>query len=216
MTKNHCFPKVALLFLLAASCLQDSPAEDAPVLDSQATTRLLSRMAEARSSFGPRQMTYAETRTNPLLVRPVQQQGTIFFTPDNFFRKESESSALISDGKHLWIVYKDFAEVEKYSLEGSSPLARELRTLLSGFSPEKLQTAFHIQIRETDDGFFLQLRPRRRGQNLLREIRSHWTKELEIKTLEITGADDSRILLRFSNHAPLEVTPQTFAPPTEP
>jgi hypothetical protein len=62
----------------------------------------------------------------------------------------------------------------------------------------------------------LQLVPRRSRQTPIREIRSRWSRDLEIEALEMFGEDGSHTALEFSRHAPLRITAETFAPPKKP
>jgi outer membrane lipoprotein-sorting protein len=200
------------LTILAGPSLAAEPR----VLDPVETTALLTRMAETREALGPRQMHYTETRSNPLLVHPVRQSGTLAFAFPNRFRKDSADASLISDGTQLWIFYPDLSETEHYPLGGNSPLARELQTLLAGFQPQALQRVFHVTARELETGYSLQLVPRRSRQTPIREIRSRWSRDLEIEALEMFGEDGSHTALEFSRHAPLRITAETFAPPKKP
>jgi hypothetical protein len=200
----------ALGLLLATLHL---PAAEPTLLEPAATQDLLARLELTQSRQGPRQMSFLETRSSPLLQHPIEQQGTLAFAPPDRFRKESDISVLLSDGKHFWIVYKDLSEIEKYSLEGRSPLSRELQTILSGFRPAQLQRVFHVHAFALGEGFELVLTPRQARRSPVQEIRSRWSSDFALQSLVMQGEDGSRTEFRFSHHLPLEVTAETFAPP---
>lgn len=203
-----------VILLGMGTCLLAPAAATAPTaLPPEETSTLLLRLAEAQKASGPQRMRFEETRTHPLLVHPVAAHGTILLHPPNGFIKESEEVTLGYDGEHLWIFYKDISEIEVYSLRGSSPLTREVKTLLSGFSPHGLQRDFHVTAFPRSEGYELVFTPRRARHSSLRELRSVWSADWRILSLEMVDQEAGRTRLTLREHAPLRLTPGVFSPP---
>src|SRR4051812_17048992 len=92
-----------LLLAAAAAAFAVAPAAGAELSPAE-TQQLMARLHEHRAKFPSLTADFTEEKTSHLLQKPLQSQGTLFFSAPNKFRRELKGntpSIMVSNGQKL-------------------------------------------------------------------------------------------------------------------
>jgi outer membrane lipoprotein-sorting protein len=147
-----------LIFLLPISLFA------APLPNDEAKT-YLDQLAASRPKDAAVTVHFRETRSSPMLARPVVSQGELSFQPPSQFRRETGGSLMVSNGKTLWIYYPAVKEAERYDLKAGA--ADAFRGLMSAFNFQDVSRLFRFTVEREDGGRRVTLVPKRRSERRL-------------------------------------------------
>jgi len=204
------FPTILLITAFAS--LLHSAGEPARELNREEQAQLMKQLAGATGA-GARTMKFKEVRRSPLLAKPVETSGALFFAPPDSFRREIQKptpSTAISDGESLWMIYPDFHEVEVYSLDNLSSAGAGLGILRAIFFPGELTRHFQVRAWAVPQGHQLELRPRRAMRREITRFVLQLRSDHTIRACEIEMRDGSTNSLQFEPSESFNPPPDFF------
>lgn len=154
--------KRALLFCLLPVSLLASP------LSNDDAKTYVEQLAASRPRDAAVVVHFRETRSSPMLAKPVVSEGEVAFQPPARFRRETtgaNGSLMVSNGETLWIYYPAFKEVERYDLKSGAVDA--FRGLMSAFNLQDVARLFRFSVEFENNIHRVTLIPKRRSERRL-------------------------------------------------
>jgi outer membrane lipoprotein carrier protein len=195
--------------------VQAEPLSPADVKD------LLGRIRERRESAPHVQGDFQEEKVIRLMNKPIVSAGKVWFEAPNKFRREvkgNSPSITVSDGQQLWIYYPNFKSAEHYSLGKRTPLDTALAAITAALNLENVESSYQITGARTDNGYELELVPRRPSlKKLFEKFRLHLNQDLLADRTEMVQTNGDRIVTIYSNQrrAPIPASTFEFTPPAD-
>ena len=183
-------------------------------LSSADVKNLLARIREKRAAAPHVQGDFQEEKTIRLMNKPIVSAGQVWFQAPNKFRREvkgNSPSITVSDGQQLWIYYPNFKSAEHYSLGKRTPLDTALAAITAALNLENVESSYQITGATTDNGYELELVPRRPSlKKLFEKFRLHLNQDLLADRTEMFQANGDRVVTIYSNQRRAPIPESTF------
>jgi outer membrane lipoprotein-sorting protein len=207
-----------LLLLALAAC---SSAAFADTLTAPERADLLGKLQALREKYPSIEANFSESRTSHLLKRPVSSGGTIDFHMPNKFRREvtgSNPSLTVSNGRELWIYYRNFKEAEHYALGQRAMFDDALAALTAGLNFSRVEDFYNLDAAHEDGIYRLTLTPRRSNlKRVVSQLTVILDKDLDVRRTELILPKGDRVTTSYSNvrRTALPASFFEFTPPAD-
>ena len=175
---------------------------------------LLAQIREKRGAVSQMQADFQEEKFIRLMNKPVTSVGKVWFQAPNKFRREvkgNSPSVTVSDGQQLWIYYAGFKSAERYSLGKRSPLDATIAALLAGLNLENVESSYGITGNKIDNGYELDLVPRRPSlKRFFQRLSVQINEESRARRTEMWAPNGDRVVTTYSNYVTGPIPPSTF------
>ena len=209
------------LTLLSAATFCATPLQAAAPLSGQERAQLMSRLEALHASHPSMEASFSEQRTSHLLQKAVSSSGNIAFQSPNKFRREvhgSNPSITISNGRHLWIYYPNFKEVEEYALGQRAMFDDAMAALTAGLNFSRVESFYNLEAEHDGGGYRLVLTPKRGSiKRTVQELTVTLDNELNVRRTELILPKGDRIITSYSaqRRNPLPASTFEFTPPAD-
>ena len=208
--------KLLLCLTLSSVAILSAAAEPLTVPER---TDLLGRLEAIRAKYPSMESNFSEQRGSHLLKKPVTSGGTIAFQVPNKFRREvtgSNPSLTVSNGRHLWIYYPNFNDVEEYTLGQRAMFDDAMAALTTGLNFAHVENFYSLEATREEGGFSITLTPKKGNiKRVVACLAVFLDKELNVRRTDLTLPKGDHIITHYSNprRSALPASTFEFTPP---
>lgn len=201
-------------FLLLLVCfVAASPASAAPMTSDEINdlVKKLESHYENRISL---QANFREERHMSILKEALVNQGKLWYTPPDKFRREIEGnqpSTTVIDGKQMTIYYPNLKTAERYNLDRRPELKNSIQAITAGLNFQRLGDYYNID--GTKDGklFHVTLTPKTASiRKMVKTVTITVQQDLTPEAVDLETARGEKVSITYSNVKRDSVSDSTY------
>jgi outer membrane lipoprotein-sorting protein len=202
-----------LLLFLLVSLVTASFASAAPMTSDEINdlVKKLESHYENRISL---QANFREERHMSILKEALVNQGKLWYTPPDKFRREIEGnqpSTTVIDGKQMTIYYPNLKTAERYNLDKRPELKNSIQAITAGLNFQRLGDYYNIE--GTKDGKFyhVTLTPKTAPiRKMVKTVTITVQQDLTPAAVDLETARGEKVNITYSNVKRDSVSDSTY------
>jgi len=204
--------------LILASFVAASFASGAP-MTSDEINDLVKRLESHYENKISLQADFREERHMSILKEALVNQGKLWFTPPDKFRREIEGnqpSTTVIDGKQMTIYYPNLKTAERYNLDKRPELKNSLQAIQAGLNFQRLTDYYNIEGTKEGKSYRVTLNPKTASiRKMVKTITITVEQDLTPEAVELETARGEKVNITYSNVKRDSVSDSTyqFSPP---
>jgi outer membrane lipoprotein-sorting protein len=205
---------MSLRFLLILiSFVATSFAYAAP-MTSDEINGLVNRLQSYYENKTSLQANFREERHVSILKEALVNQGKLWFTPPDKFRREIEGnqpSTTVIDGKKMTIYYPNLKTAELYNLDKRPELKNSLQAITAGLNFQHLTDYYNVEGTKEGKLFHVTLTPKTASiRKLVKVVTITVEQDLTPQAVELETARGEKVAITYSNVKRDSVSDSTY------
>ncbi|HEX3445643.1 MAG TPA: outer membrane lipoprotein carrier protein LolA [Chthoniobacterales bacterium] len=200
-------------FLLLVCFVATSLASAAPMTSDEINdlVKKLESHYENRISL---QANFREERHMSILKEALVNQGKLWYTPPDKFRREIEGnqpSTTVIDGKQMTIYYPNLKTAERYNLDKRPELKNSIQAITAGLNFQRLGDYYNIE--GTKDGklYHVTLTPKTASiRKMVKTVTITVQQDLTPEAVDLETARGEKVSITYSNVKRDSVSDSTY------
>jgi outer membrane lipoprotein-sorting protein len=189
------------LFILFSFALA-SFASAAP-MTSDEITELVKRLESHYENKVSLQANFREERHMSILKEALVNQGKLWFTPPDKFRREIEGnqpSTTVIDGKKMTIYYPNLKTAELYNLDKRPELKNSLQAITAGLNFQHIGDYYNIEGTKDGKSYQITLTPKTATiRKLVKVVTLTVQQDLTPEAVNLETARGEKVNITYSN-----------------
>jgi outer membrane lipoprotein-sorting protein len=189
-------------FLLILVFVATSLASAAPMTSDEINdlVKKLESHYENRISL---QANFREERHMSILKEALINQGKLWFTPPDKFRREIEGnqpSTTVIDGKQMTIYYPNLKTAERYNLDKRPELKNSLQAITAGLNFQRLADYYNIEGTKEGKNYRVTLTPKTASiRKMIKTVTITVQQDLTPEAVDLETARGEKVNIIYSN-----------------
>ena len=189
-------------FLLILVFVATSLASAAPMTSDEINdlVKKLESHYENRTSL---QANFREERHMSILKEALINQGKLWFTPPDKFRREIEGnqpSTTVIDGKQMTIYYPNLKTAERYNLDKRPELKNSLQAITAGLNFQRLADYYNIEGTKEGKNYRVTLTPKTASiRKMIKTVTITVQQDLTPEAVDLETARGEKVNIIYSN-----------------
>lgn len=186
-----------LVFFVAASFASAAPMTSDEIND------LVKRLESHYENKISLQANFREERHMSILKDALINQGKLWFTPPDKFRREIEGnqpSTTVIDGKNMTIYYPNLKTAERYNLDKRPELKNSLQAITAGLNFQNLSDYYNIEGTKEGKLYRVTLTPKTASiRKLVKVVTLTVEQDLTPTAVELETARGEKVNITYSD-----------------
>jgi outer membrane lipoprotein-sorting protein len=207
-------------FLLLLVALVTASVASAAPMTSDEINDLVKKLESHYENRISLQANFREERHMSILKEALVNQGKLWYTPPDKFRREIEGnqpSTTVIDGKQMTIYYPNLKTAERYNLDKRPELKNSIQAITAGLNFQRLGDYYNIE--GTKDGklYHVTLTPKTASiRKMVKTVTITVQQDLTPEAVDLETARGEKVNITYSNVKRDNVSDSTyqFNPPT--
>jgi outer membrane lipoprotein-sorting protein len=200
-------------FLILFSSALASLASAAP-MTSDEITELVKRLESHYENKVSLQANFREERHMSILKEALVNQGKLWFTPPDKFRREIEGnqpSTTVIDGKKMTIYYPNLKTAELYNLDKRPELKNSLQAITAGLNFQHIGDYYNIEGTKDGKSYQVTLTPKTATiRKLVKVVTLTVQQDLTPEAVDLETARGEKVSITYSNVKRESITDSTY------
>src|SRR5258708_4749200 len=194
-------PMIRFLLILI-SFVVTSLASAAPMTSDEINdlVKKLESHYENRTSL---QANFREERHMSILKEALINQGKLWFTPPDKFRREIEGnqpSTTVIDGKQMTIYYPNLKTAERYNLDKRPALKNSIQAIQAGLNFQRLAGYYNIEGTKEGKNYHVTLTPKTASiRKMVKTVTITVQQDLTPEAVDLETARGEKVNITYSN-----------------
>jgi outer membrane lipoprotein-sorting protein len=191
-----------LLLFLLVSLVIASFASAAPMTSDEINdlVKKLESHYENRISL---QANFREERHMSILKEALVNQGKLWYTPPDKFRREIEGaqpSTTVIDGKQMTIYYPNLKTAERYNLDKRPELKNSIQAITAGLNFQRLGDYYNIEGTKDGKVYHVTLTPKTASiRKMVKTVTITVQQDLTPEAVDLETARGEKVNITYSN-----------------
>jgi outer membrane lipoprotein-sorting protein len=191
-----------LLLFLLVSVVIASFASAAPMTSDEINdlVKKLESHYENRISL---QANFREERHMSILKEALVNQGKLWYTPPDKFRREIEGaqpSTTVIDGKQMTIYYPNLKTAERYNLDKRPELKNSIQAITAGLNFQRLGDYYNIEGTKDGKVYHVTLTPKTASiRKMVKTVTITVQQDLTPEAVDLETARGEKVNITYSN-----------------
>jgi outer membrane lipoprotein-sorting protein len=160
------------------------------------------------------QANFREERHMSILKEALINQGKLWFTPPDKFRREIEGnqpSTTVIDGKQMTIYYPNLKTAERYNLDKRPELKNSLQAITAGLNFQRLADYYNIEGTKEGKSYRVTLTPKTASvRKLVKTVTITVQQDLTPQAVDLETARGEKVSITYSNVKRDSVSDSTY------
>jgi outer membrane lipoprotein-sorting protein len=202
-----------LLLFLLVSVVIASFASAAPMTSDEINdlVKKLESHYENRISL---QANFREERHMSILKEALVNQGKLWYTPPDKFRREIEGaqpSTTVIDGKQMMIYYPNLKTAERYNLDRRPELKNSIQAITAGLNFQRLGDYYNIEGTKEGKVYHVTLTPKTASiRKMVKTVTITVQQDLTPEAVDLETARGEKVNITYSNVKRDSVSDSTY------
>jgi outer membrane lipoprotein-sorting protein len=202
-----------LLLFLLISLVTASFAAAAPMTSDEINdlVKKLESHYENRISL---QANFREERHMSILKEALVNQGKLWYTPPDKFRREIEGaqpSTTVIDGKQMTIYYPNLKTAERYNLDKRPELKNSIQAITAGLNFQRLGDYYNIEGTKDGKVYHVTLTPKTASiRKMVKTVTITVQQDLTPEAVDLETAHGEKVNITYSNVKRDSVSDSTY------
>ncbi|HET9375140.1 MAG TPA: outer membrane lipoprotein carrier protein LolA [Chthoniobacterales bacterium] len=202
-----------LLLFLLISFVTTSFAAAAPMTSDEINdlVKKLESHYENRISL---QANFREERHMSILKEALVNQGKLWYTPPDKFRREIEGaqpSTTVIDGKQMTIYYPNLKTAERYNLDKRPELKNSIQAITAGLNFQRLGDYYNIEGTKDGKVYHVTLTPKTASiRKMVKTVTITVQQDLTPEAVDLETARGEKVNITYSNVKRDSVSDSTY------
>jgi outer membrane lipoprotein-sorting protein len=197
-----------LVFLVTASLASAAPMTSDEIND---LVKKLESHYENRISL---QANFREERHMSILKEALVNQGKLWYTPPDKFRREiegSQPSTTVIDGKQMTIYYPNLKTAERYNLDKRPELKNSIQAITAGLNFQRLGDYYNIEGTKEGKVYHVTLTPKTASiRKMVKSVTITVQQDLTPEAVDLETARGEKVNIIYSNVKRDNVSDSTY------
>jgi outer membrane lipoprotein-sorting protein len=201
-------------FLLLLVALVTASGASAAPMTSDEINDLVKKLESHYENRISLQANFREERHMSILKEALVNQGKLWYTPPDKFRREIEGnqpSTTVIDGKQMTIYYPNLKTAERYNLDKRPELKNSIQAITAGLNFQRLGDYYNIE--GTKDGklYHVTLTPKTASiRKMVKTVTITVQQDLTPEAVDLETARGEKVNITYSNVKRDNVSDSTY------
>src|SRR5258708_18103814 len=188
--------------IILASFAVTSLASAAP-MSSDEINELVKKLESHYENRTSLQANFREERHMSILKEALINQGKLWFTPPDKFRREIEGnqpSTTVIDGKQMTIYYPNLKTAERYNLDKRPELKNSIQAIQAGLNFQRLADYYNIEGTKEGKSYHVTLTPKTASiRKMVKTVTITVQQDLTPEAVDLETARGEKVNITYSN-----------------
>jgi outer membrane lipoprotein-sorting protein len=160
------------------------------------------------------QANFREERHMSILKEALVNQGKLWYTPPDKFRREiegSQPSTTVIDGKQMTIYYPNLKTAERYNLDRRPELKNSIQAITAGLNFQRLGDYYNIEGTKEGKVYHVTLTPKTASiRKMVKTVTITVQQDLTPEAVDLETARGEKVNITYSNVKRDSVSDSTY------